>query len=147
MQRCANKFFCSSLEVLLMVAWHLLGCFGDKIKINISLTVFSEKAMAPHSSTLIFPFPVRLPSEIQKLPPDPPLRGFRGVWKLTLLRLPSQDGSPSLALLSLFLSFIFCPTSFQRQWTPFLGAWWPQLAIRSCFVKFALRSVVLSMNL
>ena len=40
MQGCANKFFCSSLEVLLMVAWHLLGCFGDKIKINISLTVF-----------------------------------------------------------------------------------------------------------
>ena len=26
--------------------------------------------------------PVRLPSEIQKLPPDPPVRGFPGVWKL-----------------------------------------------------------------
>ena len=28
-------------------------------------------------------------------------------------QLLPQDGSPSLTLLSLFLSFIFCPTSFQ----------------------------------
>ena len=54
--------------------------------------------------------PVTLPSEIQKLPPDPPVRGFPGVWKLPLLRLPSRDGSPFQTLLSLFLSFIFCPT-------------------------------------
>ncbi|KAM9702257.1 uncharacterized protein ACBT57_022607 [Dama dama] len=39
------------------------------------------------------------------------------------LRLPSWDGPPSLALLSHFLSFIFCPTSFRRQWAAFLGAW------------------------
>ena len=71
----------------------------------------------------LFFLPVRLPSEIRKLPPDPPERGFPGVWKLLPLRLPSQDGSPSLALLSLFLSFIFCPTSFRRQWSAFLGAW------------------------
>ena len=56
--------------------------------------------------------PVRLPSEIGKLPPDPPVRGFPGVWKLALLGLSSWDESPSLALLSLFLSFIFCLTSF-----------------------------------
>ena len=31
------------------------------------------------------------------------------------LRLPSQDGSLSLPLLSLFFSFIFLPTSFRRQ--------------------------------
>ena len=60
----------------------------------------------------LFLLPVRLPSEIRKLPPDTPVRGFPGVWKLPLLRLPSWDGSPSLGLLSLFLSFIFCPTSF-----------------------------------
>ena len=60
----------------------------------------------------MFP-PVRLPSEIRKLPPDPQVRGFPGVWKL-LLQLSSRDGSPSLALLSLFLSFIFCPTSSRR---------------------------------
>ena len=35
------------------------------------------------------------------------------------LRLPSWDGAPSLPLLSLFLSFIFFPTSFQRQWALF----------------------------
>ena len=69
----------------------------------------------------LFFLPVRLPSKIQKLPPDPPMRRFPGVWKLPLLQLPSQDGSPSLALLSLFLSFIFCPTSFRRQWAAFLG--------------------------
>ena len=65
---------------------------------------------------------VRFPSEIQKLPPGPPVRGFPGVWKLPLLRLPSWDRSPSLALLFLFLSFIFCPTSFRRRWADFLGA-------------------------
>ena len=95
---------------------------------------------------LFFP-PVRLPSKIRRLLPDPPMRGFPGVWKLPLLRLLSQDGSSSLALLSLFLSFIFCPTSFRRQWASFLGAWCPLLAIRSCFVKFAQRWIVLLMNL
>ena len=69
----------------------------------------------------LFFLPVRFPSKILKLPSDPPVRGFPGVWKLPLLRLPSRDGSVSLTLLSLFLSFIFCPTSFQRQWTAFLG--------------------------
>ena len=33
-----------------MVAWHLLGCFGDKIKINISLTVFSQSFLKFFSS-------------------------------------------------------------------------------------------------
>ena len=56
----------------------------------------------------LFFLPVRLPSEIQKLPPDPPVRGLPGVWKLSLLRLPSRDGSPSL-------------TSFRRGWAAFLG--------------------------
>ena len=64
-----------------------------------------------------------LPSEIPKLPTDPPVRGFPGVWKL-LLRLPSRDGSPSLTLLSLFLSFIFCSTSFEDNGLPF---WMPDV--------------------
>ena len=42
-----------------------------------------------------------------------------------LLRLPPQDGYPSLTLLSLFLSFVFCPTSFSQQRAAFLGAWCP----------------------
>ena len=73
------------------------------------------------SGFYLFFLPVRLPSEIQKLPPDRPVREFPGVWKLPLLRLPSRDGSPSLALLSIFLSLIFCPTSFRKQWAAFLG--------------------------
>ena len=63
------------------------------------------------------------------------------------LRLPSWDGALSLSLLSLFLSFIFFPTSFQRQWAAFLGAWCPLPAFRSCFVEFTQRLNVLLMNL
>ena len=84
-----------------------------------------------------------LPSEIPKLPTDLPGRGFPAVWKL----LPLQVGSPSLTLLSLFLSFIFCPTSFQRQKAAFLGAWRPLPVFRDCFVEFAQRSNDLLMNL
>ena len=46
-----------------------------------------------------------------------------------------------------FLSFIFFPTSFRRQWAAFLGAWCPLSAFRSCFVEFAQRSNALLMNL
>ena len=63
---------------------------------------------------LIIYFSSRLccPLRLQGLP-DSPVRVFPGVWKLlSFLRLPSRDGSPSLPLLSLFLSFIFFPTSF-----------------------------------
>ena len=63
----------------------------------------------------LFFLPVRLPSEVRKHHPDPPVRGFSGVWKLPLLRLPSRDRSLSVTFWSLFLSFIFCPTSFRRQ--------------------------------
>ena len=64
-----------------------------------------------------------LPSEVPRLTTDLPMRVFPGVWKfLSLLRLPSQDGSLSLPLLSLFLSFIFFPTSFEDNgllfWVP-----------------------------
>ena len=44
---------------------------------------------------------------------------------------PSPRLSPSLTLLSLLLSFIFCPT-FWREWAAFLGAWCPPPAFRSC---------------
>ena len=61
----------------------------------------------------LFFLPVMLPSEVPRLATDSPVRGFPGVWKLlSFLRLPSQDESPSLPLLSLFLPFIFFPTSF-----------------------------------
>ena len=62
-------------------------------------------------------------------------------------RLPPQDGSLSLTLLSLFLSFIFCPTSFQREWAAFLGVWCPLPAFRSFFVEIAQHSDELLINL
>ena len=58
---------------------------------------------------------VMLPSEIPKLPTDLPVREFPGVWKLLLL----HDSLPRMSLLPLFLSFIFCPTSFRRHRLPF----------------------------
>ena len=61
--------------------------------------------------------------------------------------LPSWDWSPSLTLLSLFLSFIFYLTSFQREWAAFLGAWCPLPAFRSCFVEVAQHLNDLLMNL
>ena len=63
------------------------------------------------------------------------------------LRLSSRDGALSLPLLSLFLSFMFFPTSFQRLWAAFLGAWCPLPTFRSCFMEFTQRSNVLLMNL
>ena len=44
--------------------------------------------------------------------------------------LPPQDGSPSLILLSLSLSFIFCPNSFWREWGVFPGAQCPLPSFR-----------------
>ena len=70
----------------------------------------------------LFFLPVMLPSVVPRLTTDSAVRVFPGVWKPLFLRLPSWDGAPSLPLLSLFLSFIFFPTSFQRQWAAFLGA-------------------------
>ena len=61
--------------------------------------------------------------------------------------LPPQDRSPSLALLSLLLSFIFCPTSFRREWAAFLGACCPPPVFRICFVEVAQHSNDLLMNL
>ena len=64
-----------------------------------------------------------------------------------LSRLPSQEGSPPLNVLSLFLPFILCPTSFQKEWSAFLGAWCPPPAFRICFVEVAQYSNDLLMNL
>ena len=61
--------------------------------------------------------------------------------------LPSQDRSPSLPLLSPFLSFVWCPLSFQREWAAFLGAWCPPPVFKSCFVEVAWHSNDLLMNL
>ena len=86
-----------------------------------------------------------LPSGIPKLPTHLLVGGFPSVWKL--LQLPPQDGSLYLTLMSLFLSFTFCPTSIQRQWAASLGAWCPPPAFRNCFVVVAQHSSDFSMNL
>ena len=48
-----------------------------------------------------------LPSVLPKLGTDSAVRRFPDVWKPLFLRLPSRDGTPSLPLLSLFLSLYF----------------------------------------
>ena len=62
-------------------------------------------------------------------------------------QLPPQEGSPPLNVLSLFLSFIFCPTPFQRERAAFQGTCCPPPAFRICFVEVAQRSNDLLMNL
>ena len=76
--------------------------------------------------------------------------GERVSWCLEtfpLSQLPPQDGSLSLTLLPLFLSFIFCPTFFGRECVAFLGAWCPPPVFRSCFVEVTQHLNDLLMNL
>ena len=62
----------------------------------------------------LFLLPVRLPSEIQKLPPDPPVREFPGDWKLPLLdfspRRPSVPGSFGSLFFFYILSYLLPKT-------------------------------------
>ena len=62
-------------------------------------------------------------------------------------QLPPQDRYPTINTLSLFLSFIFCPTSFWRDWAAFLDVWCPPPAFRSCFVELVPHSNDRLMNL
>src|SRR5574337_430215 len=63
----------------------------------------------------LFFLPVMLPSVLPKLGTDWAVRRISWCLETSLfLRLPSQDGTPSLPLLSLLLSLIFFPTSFRR---------------------------------
>ena len=62
------------------------------------------------------------PSVVPRLATDSAVRVFPGVWKLlSFLRFPSQDGAPSLHLLS-FLTFIFFLPPFKDNgllfWVP-----------------------------
>ena len=102
----------------------------------------------------LFFLPFMLPSVVPRLTTDSALRVFPGIWKLlSFLRLPSWDGAPSqdgslsLPLLSLFLSFIFFPTSFEDNGLLF---WVPDVLCQNSevdFVEFTQRSNVLLMNL
>ena len=55
----------------------------------------------------LFFLPVMLPSVLPKLATDSAARVFPGVWKPLSLRFPSQDGAPSLPLLSLFFRLLY----------------------------------------
>ena len=72
----------------------------------------------PRSKHLLFcgfpPIPwLCCPLRFQNSSTDPLVRGFPGVWKLLLLPMTPSLGQVSVPnSLSLFLSFIFCPTSF-----------------------------------
>ena len=87
------------------------------------------------------------PLRFQNSPQTHQWEGFLVFGNFSSFRLPPQDRSLSLTLLSLFLSFIFFPTSFWRQWAAFLGAWCPLPAFRSCFVEFSQCSNDVLMNL
>ena len=88
---------------------------------------------------------VMLSSESPKLPTDSPVRGFPTVWKLLFHKSLPRMGFIPNSFVSL-LSFIFCPTSFWREWTAFLGVWCPPPAFRSCCVEVAQHSNDLLMN-
>ena len=63
-------------------------------------------------------------------------------------QFPPLGGQVSIPnSMSLFLSFMFCPTSFWREWAAFLGAWSPPLVFRSCFVEVDQHSNDFLMNL
>ena len=69
-----------------------------------------------------------LPSVVPMLATDSAMRVFPGVCKcLSFLRLPSWDGTSSLSLLSLFLSFIFFLSPFEDNgllfWVPDVLCW------------------------
>ena len=61
-----------------------------------------------------------LPSEIPKLPTDPPMRGFPGIWKVLLFydSLPGMDLQPSLFCLSFYLVY-FVLLPFKDNGLPF----------------------------
>ena len=90
----------------------------------------------------LFFLPDKLPSKIQKTSPRPASERVSWCLETSSIKTPFP-GRVSVPSSFVSLSFIFCPTSFRRQWAAFLGTCCPQLPIRSCFVKFALRWIVL----
>ena len=79
------------------------------------------------------------------------LEHFSIVWDIWMTDVHIRGCKKSSHLYPSTFSFyhnIFnCPTSFQREWAAFLGAWWPLSAFSSCFVEVAEHSNDLLMNL
>ena len=76
----------------------------------------------------LFLLPVMLPSVLPRLGTDSAVRRFPGVWKPLFVRLLSRDGTLSLPLLSLFLSFIFFLPPFEDTGLLF---WMPDVLCRN----------------
>ena len=101
------------------------------------------------SFNYLFTFlPVMLPSVVPRLTTDSAVRVFLGVWKLlSFLRLPSQDGAPSLPLfVSLFIFYIFSYL-LSKTMGCFSGCLMSSAGNQNCFVEFTQHSTVLLMNL
>ena len=84
------------------------------------------------------PLLVMLPSQIPNFPQTHLWEGFLLSGNISFTT-PSP-GWVSVPNSFIFLSFIFCPTSFRREWAAFLGAWYPLPMFRSCFVEVAQHS-------
>ena len=74
-----------------------------------------------------------LPSVLPRLTTDLAVRVFPGVWKPLFLRLPSRDRTPSLPLLSLFLSFIFFSYLLSKTMGCFSGCLMSSASIQKLF--------------
>ena len=96
---------------------------------------------------LLFFLPVMLPSEIPKLPTDPLVRGFPGVWKLLLFMTPSPgwESIPN-SFVSLFIFYIFSYL-LSKTMGCLSGCLMSSASIQKLFVEFTQRSNVLSMSL
>ena len=86
--------------------WWLAGASGLLLCWELLLGMYSVLLLL-----LFFFLLVMLPSEIAKLPTNPLVRGFPGVWKLLLLHdsLPRMDLCPYLFCLSLYLLYSVLP--------------------------------------
>ena len=83
--------------------------------------------------SIIYFLPVMLPSVLPRLATDSAVRVFPGVWKLLFLRLPSQDGAPSLPLLSHFWPLYFFLPVFEDNellfWVPDVLCWHSEVVL------------------
>ena len=75
-----------------------------------------------------------LPSEVPRLATDSLMRVFPAVWKLlSFLKLPSQDGSLSLSLLSLFFIFYILSYLFSKTMGCLSGCLMSSVSIQKLF--------------
>ena len=81
-----------------------------------------ELQLGTYSVGFFFSSQLCCPLRFQNSPQTRRWECFLVFGNISSFKTPSPGWSPSLTLLSLFLSFIFCPTSFWREWTAFLGA-------------------------